>query len=151
MAKKQQIVIGKNAQVRIQWNVSSVDYTDEKKDAIRELFAKKYNLPVSKVKVEPNFMTGICGEEISLNKDTIQNINDPKFHQQLYVQYLEDKKAKGEIEDYDLDEILKIDSQINTLIDFSTYDKGRRYTLKWLDWGNFFAFGEGKHVDFTDF
>ena len=151
MAKKQQIAIGQNAQVRIQWNVSSVDYTDEKKDAIRELFAKKYNLPVSRVKVEPNFMTGICGEEISLNKDTIQNINDPKFHQQLYVQYLEDKKAKGEIEDYDLDEILKIDSQINTLIDFSAYDKGRRYILKWLDWDNFLAFGEGNHVDFTDF
>lgn len=151
MAKKEQIAIGQNAQVRIQWNVSSVDYTDEKKDAIRELFAKKYNLPVSRVKVEPNFMTGVSGDEISLNKDTIQNINDPKFHQQLYVQFLEEKKKNGEIEDYDLEEILKIDSQINALIDFSVYDKGRKYILKWLDWDNFLVFGEGNHVDFTDF
>lgn len=152
MAKKtQQVTIGKEAQVRIIWNVASVDYTDEKKDAIREAFAKKYGLNVSKVKVEPNFMAGVSDDVISLNKDTIQNINDPKFHQQLYVQFLEDKKKNGEIEDYDIDEILKIDSQINATIDFSVYDKGKHYILKWLDWDNFLSFGESNHVDFTDF
>lgn len=137
--------IGTNAQVQIVWNVLSVNYSEDKEKDISTLFAKKYGIPVSHVKVIPNFISDNNGEVVSLNSDTIQNIHDPKFQQALFPECL---KEHG-IEDYDMDELIKIDSQMNALIDYDSYEKGKKYTLKWLDWSNFLAYGKTNHFDFT--
>ncbi len=143
---KTKVNISTNSEVQIVWNVQSINYSDEKEQSIRAKFAEKYGIPVSHIKVLPNFITTNVEGEVALNNETIQNIQDPKFQQQLFVPYL---KEHG-IEDYNLDEILKIDSQINSLIDYDSYEKGRKYTLKWLDWDNFLSYGENNHFDFTD-
>lgn len=138
--------IGQKAEVQIVWNVLSVNYTEDKKKDIELIFAKKYGIPTSHVKVIPNFISNNNGEEISLNSETIQNIHDPKFQQALFPECL---KEHG-IEDYDMDELIKIDSQMNSLIDYDAYEKGKRYTLKWLDWSNFLSYGPNNHFDFTN-
>ena len=138
--------IGQNAEVLIRWDVAPVNYSEEKEKNIRVLFANKYGIPVSHVKVERNFITTTEEGEVSLNHETIQNIQDPKFQQALFEPCL---KEKG-IEDYDIDELFKIDSQINALIDYDSYEKGRKYTLRWLDWSNFLSYGPNNHVDFDD-
>lgn len=145
MEKK--VEIGQNAKVRIVWSVIPSDYSEEKVKNIKAAMANKYGIPVSNISVETNIISKNKAGELSLNKDTIQNIQDPKFQQELFKRYL----AEKEITDYDFNEILKIDSQINALIDYDSYDKGRKYTLKWLDWDNFLSFGENNHIDFTDF
>jgi len=139
------VKIGENAQVQIVWNVLSVNYSDDKEKDIKVLFAQKYGIPESHVKVIPNFISDNNGEVVSLNSDTIQNIHDPKFQQALFPECL---KEHG-IEDYDMEELIKIDSQMNSLIDYDSYEKGKKYTLKWLDWSNFLAYGKSNHFDFT--
>ena len=50
----------------------------------------------------------------------------------------------------DLEEIIKIDSQINSLIDYDSYNKSKRYEIKWVKWGNFLSYGPDNYFDFTN-
>lgn len=138
--------IGKNAIITIEWDVRPVDFSREKEQNIIESVAKKYDVPKEHVKVVPNFITlNAKGENVALTNDTIQNIQDPKFQQQLFKAFLDD----NDIVDYDFDEIIKIDSQINSLIDYEVYDKSKRYEIKWMRWSNFLSYGDDNFFDFT--
>ena len=138
--------IGQNAILTIEWNVRPVDFSREKELNIIETTASKYGIPKEHVKVVPNFITlNARGEEVALTNDTIQNIQDPKFQQHLFKVYLDENG----IEDYDFDELVKIDSQINSLIDYEVYDKSKRYEIKWIRWSNFLSYGDDNFFDFT--
>lgn len=143
MAKK--INIGKKGKVSIIWNVKPMDYTKEKENNIKSLFAKKYNISESNIVVEKKFKTVNSGTDEALNTENIKKITDPAFQQSLFKQYM----TENEINDVDFDEIIKIDSTINSLIDYDQYETGKRYTLKWLDWSNFLSYGKENHFDFT--
>jgi len=54
------------------------------------------------------------------------------------------------IENVDFEDIVKIDSQINSLIDFESYNKSKRYEIKWIKWGNFLSYGPDNFFDFTN-
>jgi len=136
--------IGNKAKVSIVWNVKPSDYTKEKEKNIISLFAKKYEIPESNVTVECNYITNDAVGEHSLNAENIKNIDDPKFQQELYKQYLQENNIEC-----DFDEIVKIDSQINSLIDFTSYEKSKRYTIKWIKWSNFLSYGKDNFFDFT--
>lgn len=138
--------IGQNAILTIEWNVRPVDFSREKELNIIETTASKYGIPKEHVKVVPNFITlNTKGEEVALTNDTIQNIQDPKFQQHLFKVYLDENG----IDDYDFDELVKIDSQINSLIDYEVYDKSKRYEIKWIRWSNFLSYGDDNFFDFT--
>lgn len=140
------IEIPNKAKVRVNWTVSPYDYSPEKCKTIQAKFSKKYSIPRDKIKVIPDFIIlNENGEECSINNDVIQNIQDPQFQQKLFVDYLELNK----ITDYDLDAILKIDSEINAKIDYKVYDKYKKYSIKWIKWSNFLSYGEDNYFDFT--
>mgnify|MGYP003523035749 FL=1 len=121
--------IGEEGIITIEWNVRPVDYSREKEQNLIDIVAKKYDVPKEHVKIVPNFIKlNPKGEQVALTNDTIQNIQDPKFQQHLFQIYLEENG----VEDYDFDEIVKIDSQINSLIDYEIYDKSKRYEIKWI-------------------
>ena len=71
------------------------------------------------------------------------NVQDPKFHQELFKRYIEEK----EINDVDFDAIVEIDNSINSEIDYESYDKRKKYTVKWIKWSNFMSYGENNFVD----
>lgn len=143
MEKK--IDIGQNAKVCVVWNVSPIDYTKENEKNIKTIFAEKYGIPVANVTVEKNFKKLNSTGDTALNADNIKNITDVNFHHKLYKEYL----AENNIEGYDWDAIVEIDSMVNNQIDFDKYEKGKRYTVKWLDWSNFLSYGQNNHFDFT--
>lgn len=138
--------IGANAKITIEWKVLPIDYSKEKESNIRESVAQKYNVPVGNVEVTPVFISlNTKGEKVALTNNTIQNIQDPAFQQHLFKAYLEENG----IEDYDFDEIVKIDSHINSLIDYEVYDKFKRYEIRWVKWSNFLSYGDDNFFDFT--
>lgn len=138
--------IGPNAKITIEWKVLPIDYSKEKESNIRESVAQKYNVPVGNVEVTPVFISlNTKGEKVALTNNTIQNIQDPVFQQHLFKAYLEENG----IEDYDFDEIVKIDSHINSLIDYEVYDKFKRYEIRWIKWSNFLSYGDDNFFDFT--
>ena len=142
MEKK--IDIGKEAKVNIVWNVSPIDYTKENEKNIKVLFAKKYDIPVGNISIEKNFKKLVSGD-VALNADNIKNITDVNFHYKLFKDYF----LENDITDYDWDALVSIDSMVNNQINFDKYEKGKRYTVKWLDWSNFLSYGPVNHFDFT--
>lgn len=135
--------IGKNAKVVVKWNVHQSNYSRELENSIISLMAQKYNIPEKNIRVETNYNT-IDNSGVIENNAT-QNIHDPKFQQELMKQFIEINK----IENVDFDEIIKIDSQINSLINYDLYDKSKRYTIKWVKWSNFLSYGADNFFDFT--
>lgn len=138
--------IGKKSKVEIQWNVIPSNYSLEKAETIRAEMAKKYGIPKDNITVTPNFIKlNDNGEVVALSNEVIDNIQDPKFQQNLFLKYFEENG----ITDYNFDEICKIDNHINSLIDYEIYDARRRYEIKWIKWSNFLSYGENNFFDFT--
>lgn len=142
MQKK--IDIGQKSKISIVWNIRPNQYTKEEEDNIKTLFAKKYNVSEKNIVVEKNFITE-NNNSVALNSDNIKDIQDPAFQHKLFKEYL----SENGIEDYNFDELLKIDSTINALIDYNIYEKSRNYSIKWIDWSNFLCYGPSNHFDFT--
>lgn len=142
MIKK--IDIGQNAKVEILWNVHQSNYSRELENSIIALMAKKYGIPAKNINLVANYVTN-NGESNVLSTEVVQSIQDPKFQQELMKQFI----INNDIKDVDFDEIIKIDSQINALIDYDVYDKGKKYEIKWVKWSNFLSYGPDNYFDFT--
>lgn len=140
------VKIGAKGSIQVNWRVNSYDYTKSKAKDIAQKFANKYGIPVNNVKVIPELVTiGSDGKAIQVSNDIVLNIQDPKFQQGLFKEYLDVNKVEG----YDFDEILKIDADINSTIDYGMYDKFRRYSINWLKMSNFLSYGPDNYFDFN--
>lgn len=138
--------VGENSKITFHWKVSPYDFSKDKLNSIVSKASKKYGIAKDRIRVIPNFsMVDTDGSEISINKDIIQNIQDPNFQIKLFDDYL----RLNNIDGYDFDLIRKIDSEINGKIDYQVYDKYRRYTIKWVRWDNFLSYGADNFFDFT--
>ena len=145
MEKK--IEIGQKAKVIITLTTKA-SITKEEENSIISLFAKKYGIPERNVSVEPNIITeGSSEVEDGLNSNNVKSIHDPVFQQLLFKQYGVENDI--ELTEEEFNEIVKIDSRINSLIDYDAYEKGKKYVVKWIDWDNFLSYGKGNHFDFT--
>ena len=123
-----------------------IKFNEAKKESLRKEISEKYGVPVKNVEV--NFVPITIdnnGEKISLASDIITNIQDPKFQQMLFKDYLE---LKG-IEDYNFDEIVNIDKKVNAFVNFDSYSKYKPYKIKYLKWDNYLSYGKGNYFDFT--
>ncbi len=123
-----------------------IDFNEQKKESLRKEISEKYGVPLKNVEV--NFVPVTVddkGDRISLASDIITNIQDPKFQQQLFEEYI---KTKG-IEDVDFDALLNIDKKVNAFVDFDTYSKYRPYKVKYLKWDNYLSYGKDNYFDFT--
>lgn len=127
-----------------------IDYSEQKLNELRAEIAEKYKLPIKNV--ELNFLPLIMnndGKQVALTANIISSIQDPKFQQSLFGQYME---MRG-IEDPDgsqLERILAIDNTINTFIDFDSYSRYQKYKVKYLKWSNYLSYGPDNYFDFTD-
>ncbi len=140
MVKK--IDIGQKAKVEIVWATSQSDYSREQEKNIISMMAQKYEIPAKNIRVTPSFVTP--NNDGVLSTEGSDNIHDPKFMQELMQKYILEKGIK----DIDFNEIVKIDSQINSLIDFDSYGKSKRYIIKWVKWSNFLSYGPDNYFDF---
>ena len=140
------IELKKYPKVEINWNVNPYDYSQEKQRSIIRKFSEKYSIPMDCVKVVPNFMIeDEEGNEISLTKDIVKDINDKEFQLNLFKEYLK----ISNIEDYDFDMIKDIDSMVNDLITSDYISTNKRFSIKWIKWDNFLSYGEGNYFDFS--
>lgn len=141
MIKK--VDIGQKAKIVIKWNVHQSNYSKELERSIISLMSKKYEIPEKNIKIEVNYTSNKDG--CILTSSDTNNIHDPKFQLDLMKQYIQ----INDIKDVDFEEIIKIDSQINSLINYDVYDKSKRYTIKWVKWDNFLSYGNNNFFDFT--
>lgn len=129
-------------------NLLQIDYNEQKKESLRHQISKKYGIPVKNVEIrfKPIKMRDDTGE-ISLTSNVISSIQDPKFHVELFKEYLKLK----DIKDIDINDIIEIDNEVNSFVDFELYSKYKSYKVKYLKWDNFLSYGEGNYLDFTNY
>lgn len=123
-----------------------IDFNESKKESLKKEISEKYGVPFKNIEI--NFIpitTDNKGEKISLASDIITNIQDPKFQQNLFEEYLKLK----DIKDYNFDELINIDNSVNAFIDFNTYSKYKPYKIKYLKWDNYLSYGKNNYFDFT--
>ena len=138
--------IGSKSKITFNWKVSPYDYSKDKLNTIISKASKKYGIPKDKIRVIPDFiMTDEDGAEISVNKDIVQNIQDPSFQLKLFEEYIN----INHIDNCDFELIQKIDADLNGKIDYQVYDKYRRYSIKWVRWSNFLSYGADNYFDFS--
>lgn len=140
--------IGQKANLLFEWHVKPVDYSEEQKKNIIKMASEKYGIPESQIKVVPCYITANAdGTTEALTNTVVENIQSPEYQHQLFKKYLQDNNI--EYTDEDFNEILKIDGQINALINYDSYEKYRKYEIKWIRWSNFLSYGENNYCDFT--
>jgi len=140
------INITNKGKVRINWKVSPYDYSSDKANEIQVAFAKKYGIPSANVKVAPDFILPKIGSGSGIMAQaTSDDIQDPVFHRKLFLEYLK----LNNIKDYDMDVIDEIDKDINSKIDYQSYEKYKRFSIKWVRWSNFQSYGPDNNFDFT--
>ena len=123
-----------------------IDNNEQKKRALRQEIADKYNVPLKNVEV--NFIPIIVdkkGNKISLTSDIISNIQKPEFQQELMKDLIEHE----DIENVNLTDIYEIDNKINSFIDFDNYSKHKSYKFKYVKWDNYLSYGKGNYFDFS--
>lgn len=123
-----------------------IERNKEKIDTMRHEIAEKYGLPIGNVVV--NFIPITVdrnGERITLTSDVIDNIQDTGFIISLFDEYMKSK----EIKNVDIEDIKKIDSQVNAFIDFNQYTKYKPYRFKYVKWKNYLSYGDDNFFDFT--
>lgn len=123
-----------------------IDINPSKLQSLRREIADKYHVPLRNVTINPKpIMVDEDGNKVSLTSDIITNIQDPKFQQNLFKEYVEEKK----VENVDMDMIIDIDNRVNAFVDFDLYSKYKSYKFKYVKWKNFLSYGEDNYIDFT--
>lgn len=126
--------------------MSQIDYNEQKKESLRVEIANKYGVPLKNVHI--NFVpvnVDEDGNSVALTSDIIENIQDPKFQQKLFKEYIDIKK----IENVDFDAVIAIDNEVNSHVDFDAYSKYKNYKFKYVKWDNYLSYGKGNYFDFT--
>ena len=111
--------------------------TKEQEKSIIAKIAKKYNVSPAKVRFTTKkvYLDGTPTTDTALNAEMINNIKDPKFQQDLFKKYIQENGVK----DYNWDELMNIDSRVNSLINYDAYEKSRRFVLRYAKWSNFLS------------
>lgn len=127
--------------------IHQIDYSEEKREALRHRISEKYNVPLKNVEVNlVPINTDNDGNVVSLAQDVISSIQDPQFQQQLFAEYIQTKGIK----DINMDDIVDIDNHINSFIDFDTYSKYKCYKFKYVKWSNYLSYGKDNYFNFSD-
>lgn len=144
---KYKVNVGKKSRVSVEWNDKQVNYSDEAKKHIISIVSSRYDIPKEQIRVNYTPVDyNEKGEKIDMSTDVIQNIQDPKFQLKLFNDFINENKIDG----VDFEYIKKIDSEINSLIDYDVYDKYRKYDIEWIKWGNFLSYDEDNYFDFRN-
>ncbi|MCK9544289.1 MAG: hypothetical protein M0R03_19900 [Novosphingobium sp.] len=144
--KSKYLKVGKEAQVQVEYECLPWDYSKQNCQDMIEILSQRYDIPKKQIKIIPDFIQiGKDGKKSKFTNDTTKNIQDPKVQIKLFEDYIE----QNNIEDVDFNEIVKIDNEINSKINYDNYDKFRRYSIEWLEFDNFLSYGKGNKVDFT--
>lgn len=134
------------SKIKVVWNTTQYDYNKDNEREIISAFAKRYGIPRDNITILPNFI-GHSGEsgDSTIADGIVTNINDPEFQRILFRQFVAENSM-----DCDLEAIYKIDSAINSQMDYDKYGKKESYSYEWIRWSNFLSYGDDNFIDFNE-
>lgn len=132
----------------IEWTAQSYQFTNSAKKDIITKFAKKYNISTKQIElITHSLKRNENGETIDFAKEIVDNIQDPKYQQHLFVKYL---NLEHPGEEYDWKFITDVDNELNLSIKYDKYERRRTYKIDYVKWSNFLSYGEENYIDLNN-
>ena len=129
-----------NPYIKVIWEDSAENFTQEKLRSVKNYFQKKYNTTnvslITKTKV---------ADDVTHNVDISFNILDKNYQVELIKSFLKSKSNEDKI-----DEILKIDSIVDNKLTLSDNEVSpfKKWYIKKIEFSNFLSYGENQKLDF---
>lgn len=134
----------KNPFIKVEWEDTPENFTQERIKRVKEYFQAKYN--AKDVKVVPRPL--INDSEVKLRSlDTSDNITDYQYQKKLVKDYINGNKI-----DIEWGMIDRLDNKINSEIDKNKEVNTRfnKWYIKKIEFSNFLSFGDDNVIDFTE-
>lgn len=142
--KEIKTVVPEKAKIRVIWDDSPENYTQERAKRIAKYFTEKYNNPNVQVIFKPKKVLTENGEVEMTVADNVMDIN---YQRKLFKQWITDNKV-----DVDWDRLLRLDDKVNEKLsqERETDYRYRNWYIKELEWSNFLSYGDGNKISFKE-
>lgn len=127
-----------NPHIKVIWEDSPENFTQEKIKRLKTYFRKKYNSE------RVNIVTRINGIGGPTTQTVTENVIDPNYQKQLIKEFLKDHEI-----DVDWDKLIKLDSRVEERVASQDTPQHKKWFIKWIEFSNFLSFGENNRIDFT--
>ena len=148
LEKPKKLIIPKNSFIRVDWQDYPENRTLETINRVKTYFSKKYNLPVTSIKL--NFMPIIkntAGKVVDITDGLIDNIMDSAYQRGLFAEWIKLNDV-----DIEFERLCRLDDKVNeVLINDGKEDiRYRRWSIDklWVD--NFLSFGEENIIEYNN-
>lgn len=137
-------MIYKNPFIKVEWEDTPENLTQERIKRVKEYFKNKYNATDIKI------VTKVSSNDSNTKLKSLEasdNILDPQYQKNLVKEFIKENQINIE---WDL--INRLDNRINGEIDKSSQDRLRynKWEIKKVEFSNFLSFGDNNVINFTD-
>ena len=132
------------AKIRVIWEDSPENYTQERSRRIAKHISEKYGNSNTQVIFKPKKVTTKDGDvEMSVS----DNVMDTNYQKKLFKDWVSNNKV-----DVDLDRLMRLDDKVNEKLSQKrdTDYRYRNWYLKELEWSNFLSYGDGNKISFKE-
>lgn len=138
------VKIPKKARVRIIWEDSPENYTQERQKRVAKYMAEKYGVDNVQVIFKPKKITQ-DGEEIEMS--ITDNLMDTEYQTKLFKEWVTNNNI-----DIDFDRFTRLDAKVNAkLAEEREIDyRYRNWSIRDIEWSNFLSYGDGNVLNFDE-
>jgi hypothetical protein len=134
----------KNPFIKVEWEDTPENLTQERIKRVKEYFKKKYNA------IDVKVITYVSSNNSNTKLKSLEvtdNILDPQYQKILVKYFIKENNI-----DIKWEMIDRLDNKVNGEIDKITQNKVRfnKWDVKKIEFSNFLSFGDNNVIDFTE-
>jgi DNA repair exonuclease SbcCD ATPase subunit len=130
-----------NPFIKVTWEDTPENFTQEKIKRLKSYFKKKYNSE------RVNILTKVNGLNLPNSpQEVTENIIDKEYQKKLVKDFLKEQEV-----DIDWDKFVRLDNKVEENIQEEENASNKKWFIKWVEFSNFLSFGENNKIDFTKY
>jgi DNA repair exonuclease SbcCD ATPase subunit len=130
-----------NPFIKVTWEDTPENFTQEKIKRLKSYFKKKYNSE------RVNILTRVTGINTPNSpQEVTENIIDKEYQKKLVKQFLKEQDV-----DIDWEKFVRLDNRVEENIQQEDNTSNKKWFVKWIEFSNFLSFGEDNKIDFTKY
>ena len=136
MVNKDELV---NPFIKVIWEDTPENFTQEKIKRLKSYFKKKYNSE------RVNVLTRVTGINAPNSpQEVTENVIDKEYQKKLVKEFLKEQDVT-----IDWDKFVRLDNRVESNIQEEDNTANKKWFVKWIEFSNFLSFGEDNKIDFT--
>ncbi len=130
-----------NPFIKVTWEDTPENFTQEKIKRLKSYFKKKYNSE------RVNILTRVTGINTPNSpQEVTENIIDKEYQKKLVKQFLKEQDVN-----IDWEKFVRLDNRVEENIQQEDNTSNKKWFVKWIEFSNFLSFGEDNKIDFTKY